>query len=37
MKWTLVDSSGLEDVLVSLAKGRDVFALESLENGSYSF
>jgi formate hydrogenlyase subunit 6/NADH:ubiquinone oxidoreductase subunit I len=36
MKWTLVDSSGLEDVLVSLAKGRDVFALESLENGSYS-
>lgn len=36
MKWTLVDSSGLEDVLVSLAEGRDVFALKSLDNGSYS-
>jgi formate hydrogenlyase subunit 6/NADH:ubiquinone oxidoreductase subunit I len=36
MKWTLVDSSGLEDVLVALAEGRDVFALKSLDNGSYS-
>jgi len=35
MKWTLVDSSGLDDVLVSLADGRDVYALESHGNGSY--
>jgi hypothetical protein len=36
MKWTLVDSSGLDDVLVSLAEGRDVFALQSQDSGSYS-
>ena len=36
MKWTLVDASGLDDVLVSLAVGRDVFALQSHENGGYS-
>jgi len=36
MKWTLVDASGLDDVLVSLAEGRDVFALQSQDSGSYS-
>jgi len=36
MKWTLVDASGLDDILVSLAVGRDVFALQSQGNGSYS-
>jgi ferredoxin len=35
MKWTLVDSHGLEDVLSSLANGRVVYALEKLSNGSY--
>ncbi len=36
MMWTLVDSSGLDDFLALLANGRDVFALQSQDNGSYS-
>ena len=35
MKWTLVVSNGLDDVLTSLADGRDVYALERLESGNY--
>ena len=35
MKWTLVVSNGLDNVLTSLAEGRDVYALERLESGNY--
>jgi ferredoxin len=35
MKWTLVDSAGLDDVLTSLALGREIYALERLKNDSY--
>ena len=36
MKWTLVDSTGLENVLISLSDGLEVYAPQRLENGSYS-
>ena len=35
MKWTLVDSHSLDDVLKSLANGRVVYVLEKLPDGSY--
>jgi ferredoxin len=35
MKWTLLDAHGLEDVLKALSKGREVYALKGLENGSF--
>lgn len=35
MKWMLIASSGLKDFLALLANGRDVFALQHNENGSY--
>ena len=35
MKWTLLDSHGLNDVLVALSKGREVYAQEGHENGSF--
>jgi len=35
MKWTLVVFNGLDNVLTSLAEGRDVYALERLESGNY--
>ena len=34
MKWTLLDPHGLEDVLVALSDGREVYAPKGLENGS---
>jgi ferredoxin len=37
MKWTISGSSSLDATLASLANGREVFALESLENGTFSF
>ncbi|MEE4294295.1 MAG: 4Fe-4S dicluster domain-containing protein [Xanthomonadales bacterium] len=36
MHWTLRDGCGLDDVLIQLAKGRDVFAPVEGENGNYS-
>jgi ferredoxin len=36
MKWTLVDSHGLDDVLTILASGREVYALEELPSGGYA-
>jgi len=36
MKWTLADAHGLDDVLIDLSNGREVYALEGRENGSYS-
>jgi sulfhydrogenase subunit beta (sulfur reductase) len=37
MQWTLADPHGLEDVLVGLAAGREVYALEGPRNGAYQF
>ena len=37
MKWTIGVSSSLDEVLALLSNGRDVYALESLENGTYRF
>ena len=37
MKWTISVSSDLDETLSLMAKGREVYALESLENGSYRF
>jgi sulfhydrogenase subunit beta (sulfur reductase) len=35
MKWKLLDAHGLEDVLSALSKGREVYAQEGQENGSF--
>jgi len=35
MKWTIGVSNSLDEVLAFLASGREVYALESLENGGY--
>jgi formate hydrogenlyase subunit 6/NADH:ubiquinone oxidoreductase subunit I len=35
MKWTISGSSNLDELLAFLADGRQTFALESLENGTY--
>jgi len=35
MKWTPIDAHGLNDVLVALSLGREVYAQEGLENGSF--
>jgi formate hydrogenlyase subunit 6/NADH:ubiquinone oxidoreductase subunit I len=35
MMWTLKDAHGLDDVLDALSAGREVYALEGRENGSY--
>ena len=35
MKWTISGSSDLDQILVFLADGREVYAMESLEDGSY--
>jgi len=35
MHWTLRDGCGLDDVLIQLAKGRDVFAPIEGENGNF--
>ncbi len=32
MRWKLLDTYGLDDVLVSLSKGREVYAQEGLRN-----
>ena len=37
MKWTIGVSSDLDEVLTFLANDREVYALKSLENGSYCF
>jgi sulfhydrogenase subunit beta (sulfur reductase) len=37
MKWTIGGSGSLDEVLASLANDREVYALESLENGNYRF
>jgi len=34
MKWTLLDAYGLDDVLLALSKGREVYAQEGHEKGS---
>ncbi len=35
MKWTIRDTHGLDDVLIALSKGREVYALEKAKNGSF--
>jgi len=35
MQWTISGSSGLDEVLAFLANGREIYALENLENGTY--
>jgi formate hydrogenlyase subunit 6/NADH:ubiquinone oxidoreductase subunit I len=35
MKWTLADAHGLDDVLIALSKGREVYAPERAQNGSF--
>jgi len=35
MKWTISGSSGLDEILRFLANGREVYAMECLENGTY--
>ena len=35
MKWTLADAHGLDDVLIALSKGREVYAPAGATNGSF--
>lgn len=35
MKWTLIDTHGLDDVLIALSTGREVYALEGVVNGGF--